>query len=240
MDIHLDEKVQAIESLHKNDGFVWIIKFWQKAYSAGSGEVDLNGIFGVIQAENSRITPEKQEEIIRDCVQIGLLTETQPGVYTSNGVQRRLDAVIKNRENDRKRKEKELSASIPPENPAETGEIKLKEIKLKKSKEDIKTWRNHYWTYLKSEIIEYNKAIKDEYFIKQQSELNPNLDIKLSLKKAHLNFWGKKAGWQFKKKKKSASISWRQTFTNAIDRNKVYKPRPQGGGGVSSWSTKPS
>jgi len=114
-------------------------------------------------------------------------------------------------------------------------EGKGREGKGIEGKGNTKTWRNHFWTYLKSELTAYKETLSDKSFIKQQSELNPEVDIVLSLKKAHLNFWSRPAGWNHKKKKKAVSINWRQTFINAIDMNKVYKPR-KGGGGVSSWS----
>jgi hypothetical protein len=135
LDVYFDEKMTALESLHKNDGFAWMIKFWQKAYRTNTGIVDLNGIFGVIQAENSRITTGKQAEIIQDCLKIGLIAEVEPGKYTSNGIQKRISEIIKQRENERKRK---FSGSFPAENTPETGEIKGKERKGNKRKEERK------------------------------------------------------------------------------------------------------
>jgi len=118
--------------------------------------------------------------------------------------------------------------------------IEIEKEKGNKDTKKVRTWRTDFWTYLKSEILAYKEITADQEFIKEQSELNPNVDILLSLKKAHLNFWGKPAGWNYKKNKKAATINWRLTFTNAIDINKVYKPRQSGGGGVSSWSSKHS
>ena len=64
MDVRLDQKVEALESLFGNDGLVWILKFWQTAYQTDDGIVNLGEYFGDISAKNSRITIEKQNEII--------------------------------------------------------------------------------------------------------------------------------------------------------------------------------
>ncbi len=137
----MDEKFKAIESIHKNDGFVWVVKFWQKAYTTNTGNVDLNGIFGVLQAENCRITTQTQEEIIRSCLDIGLIYEISSRVYSSTGIQKRLDLVIKNREFERKRKNKAvLHLENPPLMPqSKVKESKVKERKVKKSKEKMNT-----------------------------------------------------------------------------------------------------
>lgn len=95
-------------------------------------------------------------------------------------------------------------------------------------KEVNQTWRTSYEIY-KSELdVIYNKLIEDSNYIKEQEELNPGVDIILSLKKAYTNFWSKQVGWQYKKKKKSKTIDWTSTLTNAIDMNKVYKSRNNG------------
>ena len=75
MDVDLNDQVQALELIHGNDGFVWLIKFWQLAYKNEFGEVVLSGLFGDISAKNSRITPDKQRDIISVCMQLGLIYE---------------------------------------------------------------------------------------------------------------------------------------------------------------------
>ena len=157
LNIHFDEKISALELLHKNDGFVWIIKFWQKAYATNEGNVNLNNIFGVIQAENCRITTVKQADIIRDCLEIGLITELSPGIYSSNGIQKRLNEIVKDRENERKRK---LVTSFPKENTPQTVESKVKKSKVKiyvftpPTLEEVKTYCTE-----RNNGIDYNRFI---------------------------------------------------------------------------------
>lgn len=188
LDTVFDEKVVALELLHKNDGLVWIIKFWQKAYNTNNGEVNLNGIFGVIQAENCRITIGKHQEIIKSCLELGLLIEINNGIYTSNGIQKRLDKVVKDRQSDRKRK---FSDGFPGvfqvENVRKRGESKEKEkvnktintyvdLAIDKSVSSHKKQPNHQITHefeaiwarypkrdgKKAAIKHYNSTVKTE------------------------------------------------------------------------------
>ena len=161
-----------------------MVKFWQKAYSGDVGEVDLNGIFGVIQAENSRITPHKQAEIIRDCLRIGLIEKVRPGVYTSNGIRKRLNEIVKDRKNERKRK---FLGSFPAENPPETREIKGNESKGKEIKE-----KREYTTPSLEQIVAYcterkNKVNPQRFFDYYQSNgwkvgRNPMKDWKAAVR----------------------------------------------------------
>jgi nitrogen regulatory protein PII-like uncharacterized protein len=97
IDTVFDEKVQVLESHFKNDGFVWIIKFWQMAYKTETGEVDM-GLFGELLANNCRITTETQANILSLCEKIGLLYKTEFGLWTSNGIKKRISSVSKERE----------------------------------------------------------------------------------------------------------------------------------------------
>lgn len=147
MDTVLDEKFQALEELHGNDGFVWMVKFWQKAYRTKNGIVDLDGVFGVIDRKTSRLSPEKHREIIGNALKLKLIYKTEDGKYTSDGIQKRISKVKKEREKDRIRSKNELSDGKPPENlgvsevfgnyPAERkgNKTKLKERKEKELSE---------------------------------------------------------------------------------------------------------
>lgn len=91
------------------------------------------------------------------------------------------------------------------------------------TKDHILTWRNDFKTYKKELHKVYTNLINDSEYIREQEQFYYNVDIKLSLKKACVNFWGTEAGWGYKKKKKIDNIDWIGTLTNAIDKNKVYK-----------------
>lgn len=108
---------------------------------------------------------------------------------------------------------------------------KDKDINTSLKKEDKKgkerTWRSSFWLYRKMVILAYREIIGSPETIKQQQELNPNLDVLLSIKKGIINFWGTKAGWKYKKGKKSAEINMKSTLINSIDHNRVFKPREQ-------------
>ncbi len=201
-DVHFDDKIKALESLHKNDGLVWIIKFWQNAYSTNHGEVNLKGIFGVIQAENCRITTGKQAEIIRDCLEIGLLTLKNDETYTSNGIQKRLNEIVKDRESERKRK---LVVSFPSENEPLMGESKVKESK-------VKIYNSVFITPIIEEVTTYCKE--------RNNQVDPSKFV---------NFYESK-GWMVGKNKmkdwKAAIRTWENKEIK-IDKRVFIKPAPK-------------
>ena len=86
-------------------------------------------------------------------------------------------------------------------------------------------WQNNFEIY-KQELRDNLKDIfADSKWMQQQEKYNPGVDIKMSIEKSVLNYWGKEAGW---KKKKSARIDkpdWKATFANAVTMksNIVYK-----------------
>ena len=86
------------------------------------------------------------------------------------------------------------------------------------------TWRENYEVYKQELESAYNNLINDSAFISHQEEFNTNVDIKLSLKKAVMNYWATVEGWKKKKASRSKEIDWKHTLTNAISMNKVYKP----------------
>jgi len=81
--------------------------------------------------------------------------------------------------------------------------------------------------YFESELVCYSQLIKDQKWIDEQQKFNPNLDILLSLEKAHVQFWGTEAGFEYTKKQKSKTKNWKRTFENALSMksNQVWKPR---------------
>lgn len=70
--------------------------------------------------------------------------------------------------------------------------------------------------YQEWELSEYEKIINDSEWIRGREEFHPSLDILLSLKKAHVDFWSQKAGWKNIKARKAAEIDWKATWTNAL------------------------
>lgn len=132
MDTQWDDQARHFETLYKNDGVVWLVKFWQTAYQSETGHVDFDGIYGVIHPENCRITREKHLEMLKSAMDLKLVFKDINGFYTSNGVQKRLSEVYKDREKDRNRRKFELSDGKLSDNEGETGE---KERENKKEKE---------------------------------------------------------------------------------------------------------
>jgi hypothetical protein len=71
-------------------------------------------------------------------------------------------------------------------------------------------------SYQKWELEEYENIINNQEWISGREEFHHSLDIKLSLKKAHTDFWGTKEGWKNIKKRKGNEIDWRATWVNAL------------------------
>jgi hypothetical protein len=93
----------------------------------------------------------------------------------------------------------------------------------KTSKENNNTnWRSDFNIYLGECKLAYESFMEDPVLLKTQQRLNPGINIKLSIEKGFVNFWGTEAGWKFKKGKKSKNIDWKSTITNSITMNKVY------------------
>jgi len=104
------------------------------------------------------------------------------------------------------------------------------EFNISDDSENSKKWKDNFEVY-KDELKEkYEGIISDSDFIKDQEKYHPGVDIKLSIEKAYKNFWATEAGWKNKKNKKSKDINWKLTFINAIDLNKVYKPKNNSSG----------
>jgi hypothetical protein len=84
------------------------------------------------------------------------------------------------------------------------------------------TWRESFDVYLKECKEGYRVFMENPENLKTQQRLNPNVNIKLSIEKGFINFWGTEAGWTYKKKSRSKEINWHSTIVNSISLNKVY------------------
>lgn len=215
VDVDFDNKVQSIELLHKNDGLVWVIKFWQQAYKSEFGEVDLHGLFGELFANNCRITTELHEKILETALAIQFCYKTESGLYTSNGIKKRISIVSKERSDAIERKDKEKK-----------NKSKVKESKVKDCHDSsANNWRTSFDVYKQIVTESLNSILEDKNQISELEKFNPNVDIKLSLEKSVSVFWGTEAGWKHKKKSRSNEIDMNQTLIINLDKNKVYKPR---------------
>ena len=83
--------------------------------------------------------------------------------------------------------------------------------------------------YLQEEKASYASLTLDTLWISEQQKYHPGLDILLSLEKAHVQFWGTDAGWEYTKRKRSKTKNWKRTYENALSQkiNQVWLPRDQ-------------
>lgn len=104
---------------------------------------------------------------------------------------------------------------------------KLGYIEAKNKYEPPKTnvaWKNDYNIYIEDCEKVYERLRLNSKWVEEQSRINPNINVLLSLERAYLNFWGTTAGWEYSKKKKRSKIDWELTFKNALSmpQNRVW------------------
>jgi hypothetical protein len=97
----------------------------------------------------------------------------------------------------------------------------------KKSESQEPTWRTDINIYLKLVETARQEILNNPEEMKKQQDYAPGLNIPMTLDKAIHNFWGKKIGWDWKKKhvKETAEIDMYMTLINALykQNNRVWK-----------------
>ena len=191
-----------------------------KAIQVGFFDVDKYSAYGIltsagIQKRFIDITRQRKEiEINNDF----LLDISGKGVnHVKNSINHVKNSI--NTIDNRQRKVKESKVkgnNIPPDIPP-CGEPAA----------EAKGWRDDFEVY-KSDLNEaFNKILADRDFIENRQKYHPNVDIRLSLRKAYEDYWSTEAGWKKKKSSRTKEIDWPATFRKALDQpqNRVYKQR---------------
>jgi nitrate/nitrite-specific signal transduction histidine kinase len=112
VDTSFDNKIQAFDLIYKNDGMAFILFFWQTAYQTETGEVDLSGLFGELLANKCRITVEKLNEMLETAQKLNFLYKTDSGLWTSNGIKKRIQSVSHERQSAILRQERKKEEYI--------------------------------------------------------------------------------------------------------------------------------
>jgi hypothetical protein len=162
VDVEFDAKVKSIQMVFKNDGTAWFLRFLQKAFQTNSGEVDLRPPFDTLFATEINCTVERMFEITAFAVSVGFCYEISERVYTSNGIQKRIEQILKERKEAKERNNKtKLKDWVPysPEKPINTPNNELSDrITTEKAKPESVLQiisREEYYESVKGEI---NKA----------------------------------------------------------------------------------
>jgi len=126
LDVDLSDEVEAVESVHGNDGFTVIIKTWQALYKTDSGDLDCSGVLRrKTLAKRANISEELWNNIIGTCVEAGLFDREQwekHKIITSSGVRKRIGKVMQEREDGRNRMKNRKKNNNTPNNKGKTPE----------------------------------------------------------------------------------------------------------------------
>jgi len=215
VDVDFDDKIQALELIHGNDGLAWLLRFWQTAYKTEDGIVDLSELFGELMANKCRITTEKQNSIIELLRKVGHLQHCGDGKYTSHGIQKRISAISSERR-----------AAIERKNQRESQKTKKKEIKEKR-----KESKTPPQCSLNNENSSANNEIDPP--IKNENTIPPQIEWLLSYKKERnsvvdankfFDFYSSK-GWMVGKNRMK---DWKAAFRRwENDDSGIKKPSPE-------------
>jgi len=214
VNVDFDEKIEAIELMHHNDGLVWVLRFWQKAYKTMTGLVDFNGLFAELFANKCRITIEKHQEILKTALSIDFCHEVETSIYTSNGIQKRISSVSKDRADAILRQEEKKKKS------------KGKKSKVKDCPDysannyDVPLWKQNskegFQEYLRIAEPEFDKLRNDYNFIADKKRFYPKINIQKSIDKMWEEYWGTEAGWNKRRKSQSVDLNWKRTIETGL------------------------
>lgn len=89
------------------------------------------------------------------------------------------------------------------------------------------TWRDSLAVYQSEATEAVADLLNDQAWVEEREKYHPGLDVRLSVQKAHVDFWGTEAGWAHKRGKRTQTINWRSTYNQALSMksNQVWAPR---------------
>lgn len=143
VDASIDEKLEALETLHGVEGYAFYFKLLERIYRAGGfwrvSDAETPQIFGQKRMHWSTETcQERWQKLLDSCLKYGLFdikAYEEEGVLTSDGIQERVFEVTRKRNKSRtKGFPASYSGRNPADNPTETPERKVKESKGKESR----------------------------------------------------------------------------------------------------------
>jgi hypothetical protein len=107
VDVDWDDKLQSIELVFGNDGTKWILEFWKAAYKTNDGIVCFKEPLDLLFATRCKMSLDRHKEILSLARSIKFCSELDIGseIYTSNGIQKRISQILKERREAKERKE---------------------------------------------------------------------------------------------------------------------------------------
>lgn len=196
-----------------------------------SNKQSVNGVVGQFWKKAKAILNSKNFDLLKDTLKNKsneeIFEEIKNKKINEAMLIAMLKALLKHLEIEIEIENKDIIIEIEKEGVGEKEREDFKEPEIIASLIELspKSWKEDFNVYLSELNTVYDNLILDQKFIEEQEEFHPGVDVVLSLKKAYTNFWSKESGWKFKKKKRIKTIDWKDTLTNAIGLNKVYKPK---------------
>ncbi len=96
-----DEKVEALQSLYKNDGYAFYFKLLERIYRTTEGQLDVSDVeIKQVLCNKLLITIEQFDKMMNTAIKIGCFDKNLyeiKGIITSNGIQKRRKSVVDKR-----------------------------------------------------------------------------------------------------------------------------------------------
>ena len=191
-----DEKIEALRAIHGNDGYVFYFVMLERIYRTSNAELDVSDAeTRQILARKVAVTNEKFEEMIVTAIKYGCFDKEmyeKKCILTSNGIKRRSNVVFEKRLSMRvnygnRVSDIETTPETTPEMGVETPQSKVKESKVKKSKDLAATGGGETALEIIPDLLANKKKKKWNDFGVEAKEINSIFAIVGKIN-PHLNY----------------------------------------------------
>lgn len=231
-DMRNDTRIKALEARYPEQyGYAIYCKMLEVLCEKEGLQYPFDELSIELLAGDFHTTSEKLKECIEYCVKLDLFQIHCNYIRCRQLELKHEDILTKRGISDEKIGINSPEMPISDEKIELSSRVKGSKGKLSKDKGSnnpiVPSWRESFEEYQKQENSAYFALISNKAWIEEQQKYNPNLNIPLSLEKAHNQFWKKEAGWKHKKKAKSQELDWERTYVNALSQriNQVWKTK---------------
>lgn len=194
-----DKKIEALRALYGNDGYAFYFIMLEQIYQEPNGDLDVSDAetreeIMQILSKKVAVTNELFLKMLDTAMKWGCFDKqlyAEKGIITSNGIKKRMGAVIKKRHKMRDKYQlhkNDISASETPQKPGRnqaetTPETPQRKEKKRKEKEIIMSQAEHEFLSELEQIKDYPlDRTKDLAMYKTLSERYPDVDLVSAVK----------------------------------------------------------